>query len=69
MRYFLVNDLGRLVGQVERKRGSGGGIAEYGARDRDGILHVQGHAKLCPPSSFSGVRLQEMELDPPRLWD
>jgi hypothetical protein len=68
MRYYLVDDLGRIVGQVERPRGAGG-IVEYGTRDREGILHTHGLARIIPRSALSPRRREEIELNPPHLWD
>jgi hypothetical protein len=55
MKKALVDNLGRIVGTVETQRGSWGN-AEYGRRDKDGILHVHGIAKLTNPSDLKKAR-------------
>ena len=68
MIYFLRDDLGRIVGQIERPRGAGG-IVEYGGKDRDRVLHVAGRARAIPPSSLSRTERESQEYSPARLWD
>lgn len=52
MKYYLVDSLARLVGQTNCKPGIHGTI-EYGRRDKNGLLHTQGHARLVAPSQLT----------------
>lgn len=52
MKYYLIDDLGRLVGVTDCQRGIVG-VVEYGRRDDNGILHVAGRARLIAPSRLT----------------
>ena len=52
-RYVLVDDLGRCVGDTITRAGQAGVKVEYGWRG-DGILRVEGTAKLVRPSEWDG---------------
>lgn len=52
MKKALIDNLGRIVGCIETYPGAYGNV-EYGRRDKDGILHVQGIARLTNLSTLS----------------
>ena len=65
MKKALINDLGHVVGCIDVPRGAYSSV-EYGDYDKDGILHVQGIAKL---ENMSNLTLQQKEQAQRREWN
>jgi len=63
MKKLLIDTYGSYcVGYVDVPRGSYGNV-EYGRRDKDGILHVHGIARLANPSE------RRINMDDLNKWD
>ena len=60
MKYYLIDDLGRLVGQTDCERGIAGAV-EYGRRNKNGILHTEGHAHLVAPSQLTHAQRDNLD--------
>lgn len=52
MKYALIDNLGRIKGTIEAPKGSDGQNIEYGPRDNNGIMHVQGIARITKLSDL-----------------
>ena len=59
---LLTDDLGRIAGACEVPHNVTG-LHEYGGRDKEGILHVEGIATITPPSKFNLVLAADQEHD------
>jgi len=65
---YLEDDLGRLVGSCPYDWGTGQ-IVEYGDRDQDGVLHVQGRATVKTISGLNGTNMQIATDRELRHWE